>query len=92
MGSAGKAVKSVVKPVASAVTLGMSDSLMGGGLPSVPKVKAPEPVAPATKSSENVQQAKDYNRSKLASMQGRKQSSILNPADALADEEKDILG
>lgn len=92
MGSAKKAVKNISGFNTFKSVANTAKGMISPDMPSVPQVKAPEPVAPATKSSENVQQSKDYSRSKLASMQGRKQSSILNPADALADEEKDILG
>ncbi len=91
MGSAGKTVKSIVAPVANAVTLGMSDSFMGGK-GKIPTASAPKPVAPSTSSSENAQQAKDNARRNASNRTGRSQSSILNPAEALADEEKDILG
>jgi len=87
MGSAGKAVKQV----ASGVTLGLSDSIMGDA-PKVPKIDSPDPVAPATKSSDNVQQAKDNQRRQMAGRTGRSQSNILETTEAREDEEKDILG
>jgi len=87
MGGASKPIKQV----ASGLTLGMSDSIMGDA-PKVPKIDAPDPVAPATKSSDNVQQAKDNQRRKMAGRTGRTQSNILDSAEAREDEEKDILG
>lgn len=88
MGSVGKSVQKVT----SGLTLGMSDSVIGSGEDAVPKIDSPDPVAPATKSSDNVRQAKENQRRQMAGRTGRSQSNILETTEAREDEEKDILG
>lgn len=92
MGKVGKYAKEAVKVGSGYSALKGAKDMVMPSMPDIPQAKAPEPVAPATRSSENVQQAKDNQRRQLAGRTGRSQSSILNPAEAMADDEKDILG
>jgi len=45
-----------------------------------------------TREDTNVSQAMGDERRRQASMQGRSQQSLLNPAEAETDEKKDLLG
>jgi len=96
MGKAGKTIKKVVKEGSGYSTFksvaGTAKDMIAPSMPEVPTAEAPKPVAPATAKTENVQQAKDNARRNASNRTGRSQSSILNPSEALADEEKDILG
>ena len=91
----GKA-KSIVKDVSGYSTFksvaGMAKGMINPDMPQAPAMQSPKPVAPATQQDANVSQAKDDQRRKMAGRTGRSQSSILDPSQALSDEEKDILG